>query len=154
VKQKIFTLTLLAALSVLSASCAAKEVSGASSENGSSSQSSAVEDKAGLIAALEGAGAKVESGDPIEQPFFSVPGEILKVNGADVQVFEYTSAEAMGIEASQVSQDGSSIGTSMASWMDVPHFFRSGRVLVLYVGNDTATLDILKGVLGEQFAGR
>src|SRR5512133_2725013 len=114
-KQKMFSLALLAALSVLAVSCAAKEVSGASNEIGGSSQNSAVEDKAGLIAALEAAGAKVESGDPIEQPFFSVPGETLKVNGADIQVFEYASAEAMGTEASQVSQDGSSIGTSMAS---------------------------------------
>jgi hypothetical protein len=153
-KQKIFQLILLAALTALSASCAAKAVSGASNENGSSSQSGVVEDKAGLIAALEAAGAKVESGDPIEQPFFSVPGEILKVNGADIEVFEYASAEAMGTEASQVSQDGSSIGTSMASWMDAPHFFRTGRLLVLYVGSDASILNFLKGALGEQFAGR
>ncbi len=96
----------------------------------------------------------MELGDPVEQPFFSVTGQILKLNGADVQVFEYESAEAMETDAAQVSADGGSIGTSMAMWVEAPHFFKAGRVLVLYVGEETAVLDLLKGVLGEQFAGR
>lgn len=77
-----------------------------------------VEDKSGLLEALQAAGVEVESGDTIEQAFFSVPGEIFKVNGVDVQVFEYLSAEAMGTEASQISPDGSTIGTSMVSWVN------------------------------------
>lgn len=151
---KIFLLLLLAALTVVSAGCAAREVSGASNNQSPESQENIMEDKADLIEALQAAGAEVEPGDTIEQVFFSVPGEILQVNGTDVQVYEYESAEAMGTEASQVSQDGGSIGTSMINWMEAPHFFRSGRLLVLYVGEDQAILDLLQGILGEQFAGR
>ena len=113
----------------------------------------AVEDLAGLIAALQATGATVETGDPISQPFFTPEGNILKVNGADVQVFEYENAEAMESEASQVSSDGGSIGTSMVSWMGTPHFYKTGKIIALYVGSDTAVLELLEGALGPQFAG-
>ena len=113
-----------------------------------------VEDQAGLIAALQAAGATVEVGDPISQDFFGPEGNILKVNGADVQVFEYESADAMENESSQVAPDGGSIGTSMVSWMDAPHFHKTGRIIALYVGSDQTILDVLEMVIGPQFAGQ
>ena len=113
-----------------------------------------VEDQAALISALEGSGATVEIGEPVSQVFFSAEGNILKVNDADVQVFEYESAVEMESEASQVSSDGGSIGTSMITWMDVPHFYKAGRIIVLYVGSDAFVLDLLENALGPQFAGR
>jgi hypothetical protein len=111
-------------------------------------------DLGSLSQALRAAGATIESSETISQPFFSVEGRILKVNDADVQVFEYKSAEALEADAAQVSTDGGSVGTSMISWMATPHFFKSGRVLVLYVGDDAAILDLLTDALGGQFAGR
>lgn len=118
------------------------------------SESPVVEDKASLIAALQASGATVETGDPVSQPFFTPEGNIIKVNGADVQVFEYESLEAMENEASQVAPDGGSIGTSMVTWMDAPHFYKAGRIIALYVGSDQAILDLLNKVIGPQFAGR
>ncbi len=114
----------------------------------------AVEDQASLIAALETASATVEVGDSISQDFFSPEGKIIKVNGADVQVFEYESADAMENESSQVAPDGGSIGTSMVSWMDTPHFYKTGRIIALYVGSDQTSLDLLEMVIGPQFAGQ
>jgi hypothetical protein len=113
-----------------------------------------VEDRASLIAALEASGATMEVGEPITQAFFSPEGNIIKVNGADVQVFEYENAEAMENEAAQVAPDGGSIGTSMVTWVDTPHFHKAGRIIVLYVGSDTTVLGLLEQVLGTQFAGR
>ena len=113
-----------------------------------------VEDQASLVAALQASGATVESGEPVSQAFFSPEGSIIKVNGADVQVFEYESVEAMESEASQVAPDGGSIGTSMVTWMDTPHFYKAGRIIVLYVGSDESVLGLLENVLGPQFAGR
>jgi hypothetical protein len=157
-KQKIFSLMILLALAVSSVACAAQDVSGASNDTPAdpsvSSSSGAVEDQASLVDALRAAGAEVELGDSVEQAFFSVEGQILKVNGADIQVFEYESAEAMETESSQISEDGGSIGTNMVTWVATPHFFRSGRLLVLYVGFDAAVLDLLEDALGKQFAGR
>jgi len=117
-------------------------------------ESLVVEDQASLVAVLQTAGATLEVGDLITQAFFSPEGNMIKVNGADVQVFEYESAEAMENEASQVAPDGGSIGTSMVTWVDTPHFYKAGRIIVLYIGSDQTILGLLEKVMGPQFAGR
>lgn len=152
-KHTIFMITILVVLAAFSAACAAQDVSGAANE-AAPEPAGQVQDQASLVEALRAAGAEVDLGDPVEQAFFAVEGRILKVNGADVQVFEYESAEAMEAEAAQVSVDGGSIGTSMVAWVATPHFFKSGRVLVLYIGDDVSILGLLMSALGEQFAGR
>jgi len=149
----------LLVMTVLLSGCAgnatpAPATSATESPSASAEPSTAVEDQDSLIAALEAQGATVETGEPITQPFFTPEGHVLKVNGADLQVFEYESPEAMESEAGQVAPDGGSIGTSMVSWMDTPHFYKSGRIIVLYVGSDEAILGLLESVLGPQFAGR
>lgn len=107
-----------------------------------------------FVDALRAAGASVEPSEPIIQAFFTPGGNILKVNGADVQVFEYENEEAMESEAAQVSSDGGSIGTTMVTWVDAPHFYKAGRIIVLYVGSDQTILSLLENVLAPQFAGR
>jgi hypothetical protein len=119
-----------------------------------SSPSLSVEDRASLVAAFQAAGAQIETGDPVIQDFFSVDGQTIKVNGADLQVFEYADAANMEKDASQVAPNGSSIGTSMPMWLDKPHFYKSGRIVVLYLGTDQAILDLLNKVIGPQFAGQ
>lgn len=116
-------------------------------------QRAEVENEASLVSALRAAGAQVELGDAVEKPFFTVTGQILTVNGLDLQIFEYETAEAMEADAAQISPDGSSVGTSMVMWTAPPHFFKGGRLLVLYLGGDEAMLDLLSKTIGEQFAG-
>ncbi|HLO13842.1 MAG TPA: hypothetical protein VK206_03365 [Anaerolineales bacterium] len=127
---------------------------GSNATSSPSSQPNTVQDQASLISALQASGATVETGDPISQDFFRPEGHTLKVNGADLQVFEYESAEAMEKDAAQVAPDGGSIGTSMVDWIDTPHFYKAGRIIVLYVGSDQAVLDLLQKTIGSQFAGR
>jgi len=100
------------------------------------------------------ANATVNPEDEIEQPFFPVTGFSIQVNGASVQVFEYNTAEDAEADASLVSPDGSSIGTSMPFWVDDPHFYYKEKIIVLYVGDDPAIEELLESVLGSQFAGR
>lgn len=107
-----------------------------------------------LVDALRATGATVEPSESVTQAFFTPEGNIIKVDGADVQVFEYESVEAMENEASQVAPDGGSIGTTMVTWVDTPHFYKAGRLIVLYIGSDEAVTDLLEQVLGTQFAGR
>ena len=96
---------------------------------------------------------KVERGGKVSQPFFSVGGPILAVEGEDVQVFRYATARAAEREVGRVSADGSSVGTNMMSWMSTPHFYRKDNLIVLYVGDNAAVLRALAAVLGAQFAG-
>lgn len=108
----------------------------------------------GLAAALRAKGARVETGGPVEQPFFSVRGRFLRVNGEDVQVFVYADEAAAGKDAALVSADGSTIGTAKPFWAGPPHFYRRDRVIVLYVGDAAPVRAALESVLGPQFAGR
>ena len=108
----------------------------------------------GLISALRQNGATVELGEPIQQGFLTVEGRSVSINGGEVQVFEYASSDALEADASLVSADGGSVGTTMISWMDTPHFYKGGRVLVIYVGNDPAVMAALTAILDPQFAGR
>lgn len=87
------------------------------------------------------------------QPFFSAQGRVLVVNGNAVQIFEYAGDAEAQAQADLVSPSGASIGTSMVSWTGTPHFFKRGKLIALYVGEDENTLNALRQTLGEQFAG-
>ena len=113
-----------------------------------------VSDINGLVKALRGRGLKVERAGRVSQPFFSVGGSALTVNGDNVQVVRYASARAAAREAGRISPDGSGGATSTAMWVGPPHFHRKGRLIVLHVGSDAAVRDALTALLGPQFAGR
>ena len=113
-----------------------------------------VKDYISLVDNLRATGATVEPAGEMTQPFFSVNGKVIVVNGGDVQVFEYADAAAAEAERALVSPDGSSIGTSMVDWVASPHFYKAGRLIVLYVGDSTDAIDVLESVLGKQFAGK
>jgi hypothetical protein len=97
-------------------------------------QGGQVTDYVSLVDNLRAAGATVNPAGEVEQPFFSVKGLVIKVNNNDVQVFEYSDADAAENEAKTISPDGSSIGTSMPFWVGPPHFFKAEKLIVLYVG--------------------
>ncbi len=116
-------------------------------------QEGAVTDYDSLVDILESAGTTVEPAGTVTQPFFTPQGQVIKVEGQDVQVFEYDSEAGADGEADLVSPDGSSVGTSMMTWIATPHFYKSGRIIVLFVGNQNDTIEILEASLGPQFAG-
>jgi hypothetical protein len=107
----------------------------------------------GLVKKLRAAGATVKSGEKIEQPFFSAAGQTINVNGETVQVFAYKNAETAEKEAKQISPEGMP-ATTMITWVAPPHFFKSGRLIALYVGENRDVIKALENVLGRQFAGK
>ena len=113
-----------------------------------------VTDYVSLVDNLRAAGATVESAGDISQPFFSVTGSIIVVNGGDAQVFEYENATVANEEAALVSTDGSSVGTTMTNLVEPSHFYKAGRLIVLYVGESESVIRMLQDVLGPQFAGK
>lgn len=119
----------------------------------SASESKEALDTTNFIDKLTDSGASVELRESVSQPFLSVQGQILRVNGEDVQVFEYPDPTVLQADTSQISPDGSSTSTTMITWIATPHFFSSGRLLVLYVGDNDDLLSTLEQMLGPQFAG-
>jgi hypothetical protein len=106
-------------------------------------------DTAGLTEALRATGASVEMAGTIEQPFFAVSGQILRVNDTDVQVFEFPDEAVRQQASDQIAPDGSTIGSTIPNWVDQPNFWAQGRMIVLYVGQDANLINLLTNTLGE-----
>ena len=39
-------------------------------------------------------------------------------------------------------------------WVAPPHFYKAGRIIILYIGENATVMDVLNSLLGVQFAGR
>ena len=111
-----------------------------------------VRDQVSLIDALRKAGATIAIGDSIEQPFLSVTGTQLTLNGADVQLFQYADEAAAQSDATRLADTLAGKGTAMVTWVASPHAYRAGRVIALYVGDDTVVLKLLQEAMGKPFA--
>lgn len=99
-----------------------------------------------LIRVLRETGATVELGEAVEQESLSVPGQIITINGEEVRIFTYASAEELEAQASQLANLDDPEGE--------PHFYQLGNMLVQYAGRDTGVRDLLEDVLGAQAAGQ
>jgi hypothetical protein len=107
-----------------------------------------------LVDALRQSATVIETSEPVSQSFFKVPGRIVRVEGEDVQTFQYGDASAAEADARQVSADGGQIGTISILWVAPPHFHRRGRMIALYVGSSKRVLAAVRAAIGPQFAGR
>ena len=117
-------------------------------------------DAAGLLAALEERGLRIETDEPVQEAFFNAEQvRRLVVSGgslsgpAELQVFEYADPATRAEDASQVTPDGN-LQTVMIEWIAPPHFFCGERLIVIYLGDDPAAIGLLTELFGPQFAGR
>ena len=108
---------------------------------------------ASLVRQLRANGLTVAPAGTISQPFFTPKARVYRVNGGDLQVYEYKDAASAAKEAGRVSTDGS-IGGSMPMWIAPPHFFRKDRIIAIYLGSNAKALSGLAKSLGPQFAGK
>jgi hypothetical protein len=110
-----------------------------------------------LTSTLQRQGASVALAEVMSasaHPYFRVQAARFVLNGENLYVFEYENSAATTSEASRIGPDGTSVGTTQVSWISDPHFFRSGRLIVLYVGREASILVLLQDVLGQQIGGR
>ena len=112
-----------------------------------------VRDHVSLVDTLRAQGLTVKPTGPVSQPFFPIPGQALRVNDQDIQVFEFEDSSAAQSQAKEISSDGMSVGNTVVQWINPPHFFLSGKILVLYLGIDAELLKKLETALGKQIAG-
>lgn len=129
------------------------EVTPEGSTNDEVTHGGPIEDYVSLVDALRFAGATVQPVEGLQQPFFDPQAQVVEVDGEQIQIFEFADEEAARAAADTVSASGSSVGTTMLTWQDTPHFYRVNRLIILYVGSDRDVLDLLQQVLGPQFAG-
>ncbi len=72
-----------------------------------------VNDYDSLLHNLNTTGSTVDPDGRLTQPFFSLPGEVIQINGSDIEVFEYPGSTSGEAEAAFIIPDDSSTGTNM-----------------------------------------
>ena len=114
-------------------------------------------DYASLIDNLRKAGAVVEEKGEVASNLLSAKCMVISVNDSNVDVWEYDNAASASAQAALISLDGSSIQTGMkitlVEWIGSSHFYKAGKLIVLYVGESEAVTVVLERVLGPPFAG-
>ncbi|MCV0392735.1 MAG: hypothetical protein K5790_05500 [Nitrosopumilus sp.] len=106
-----------------------------------------------LVSAIKSRGLLVKQVDEIIDSPFLVSTKVLSVSDIDLQVYEFGSASEVQKAIEMVSLDGTEIGLSIIRWMDVPHFYSQGKIIVQYIGHDPEMINLLDSLLGNQFAG-
>lgn len=148
-----FTSIVIVILSLFLYSCGEEGETEVPSAGTRISQGGSVTDYLSLVDNLRAAGAAVTPIDSITQVFFIPKGQVIEVDGQNVQVFEFESADVANATASTISLDGQTIGETQVDWEAPVHFYRSGRLIVIYIGDNGDLISILEDVLGPKFAG-
>lgn len=79
-------------------------------------------------------------------PFFSVPAHVVLVDQSHLNVFEYPNAEAAASDAARVPPMN-----MLITWISTPRFYRQGRLIALYAGCSTETIQALNATIGTSF---
>ena len=91
----------------------------------------------------------MQSENETRHTFFSVYQQYCDVNGQRISVYEFPDVSTADSQAKTISKDGFSIGNAMISWIDKPHFYKQGKLIVGYIGSNNELLGSLKKILGE-----
>ena len=110
-------------------------------------------DLADLAEVLFATGVPVDVGNEEVLSFFPVPVRHFTVFDDDVLVLEFVGPNTTAAVASTISSDGNAINGQAIDWPAPPHFFQEGRIIVLYLGDDSQVISALAQILGPQFAG-
>jgi hypothetical protein len=108
---------------------------------------------ASLVRDLRAGGFEIRLVDTVQQPFFRPKAEVYRINGDDLQLYEYSDANSAEAEAARVSHNGA-IGGSMPLWIAPPHFYRKGSLIAIYLGSNPRVMQALTRARGPQFAGQ
>lgn len=110
-----------------------------------------------LLRRLEQEGLRVKPLGRARVDFLQESAYLARVENEELRVFEFASDADAAQAAGHVSPDGyeysTPTGGASVSWVAPPHFFRSGRTIVLYLGQQKSILQPLSELLGHEFAG-
>jgi penicillin-binding protein 2 len=81
-------------------------------------------------------------------PFFRVPGQVVLVNGQELQVFVYPDATARKSDAARISADGRLIAGEVVTWPLTPTFASAGNVLAVLLSPDTRLAGRVERAIG------
>lgn len=107
----------------------------------------------GLIADLEDAGTDAEVVDSFDGEPLAQVQTMVCVDGEDIAVFTYGTEQERAAVSSRIDPDDPyNVGTAIVEWDGWPKFWQRDRIIVLYLGSDEATIDLLTELMGEPFS--
>jgi hypothetical protein len=106
-----------------------------------------------LVVDLEAAGAVARVGELFVGDPFEAQGGLMCVGSEPVQLYVFGSVRAREEAVKKIDpKDPSNMGTTMVDWNGSPRMWQRDRMIVIYLGEDPRTDQLLRSVLGEPFA--
>jgi hypothetical protein len=109
-----------------------------------------------LSKSLTAAGLSVQPAatpDRIDAGLFNTTSALITASREKVLAYEFATEAEAEAAASKVVPDGSGIGLKYVNWRATPHFYRRGKLIVIYEGEQKLMTDTLSAAMGPRFAG-
>ena len=94
---------------------------------------------------------------PAEDSFLSVPRRPVTIGDETIGVYEYKNNKLMEFDAGYIDPKAECVTlpekTSCLTWISYPYFFKQGRIIVNYDGENQVLIDLFTQTFGESFAG-
>lgn len=81
--------------------------------------------------------------------FFSVYPTYYEADGNRLAIYEYKNVKKAKNDSEIISKDGFTIGNAIVEWVDHPHFYHKGNIIVSYIGSDAELQNDLSEILGK-----
>ena len=101
-----------------------------------------------MLRALQEAGAEPALTQGDLQEALGGSGSVLRVDDAEVQVYEYPGQGDREAFSERIGPDGLLDGEALI-WQGHPNVWGTGRLIVVYVGTDGGVILLLSGLLGD-----
>lgn len=85
-----------------------------------------------------------------------IDGKQVILYDTEIVVYSYENSEEMEKSASLLNEDASIINKEQPieiEWPKKPHFYKKGKIIVQYIGEDEEIVTDLDKIMGKQFAG-
>jgi len=102
-----------------------------------------------LKSSLQQAGVTIREGDKIPADLFNIQGQVLFINGGEIEVYEFQSQKEREIISGGIKAEGRVVEGEMIPWDTRPTVWGSGSLIVLYRGYDGGIILLLSGLIGD-----
>ncbi|MCM1989936.1 hypothetical protein [Oceanirhabdus seepicola] len=96
----------------------------------------------------------------VKKDFLPTTRKRMVIGEEAIDIYLYSNNKKMEKDAKNIDSGGCEYtSTSIfsksvnVSWVSEPHFYKKGKLIVLYVGTNEKIISDLKDIFGEQFAG-
>ena len=106
-----------------------------------------------FVAELTEEGVEIDQAETFSTEPVGGQGQLLCVGDQEVRVYLFASDDEASAAAARIDpKDPSNMGNVIIEWAGNPRFWQKGPMLVLYLGEDQVTEDLITAVLGQPFA--